>query len=131
MPNWVTERSARYIHAEQIAEHGGLQGPSREGALEAALARPQNLLAHAKKEPSLQRLAAAYGFGLCKGHCFPDGNKRLGLATMDVFLRINGHQLTAPEEDAALTMLAVASDQMSERELTAWVEANSGPLIGE
>ena len=62
MPNGVSERSARYIHAEQIAEHGGLHGPSREGALEAALARPQNLRAYAQKESSLGRLAAAYGF---------------------------------------------------------------------
>jgi death-on-curing protein len=74
-------------------------------------------------------LAAAYGFGLYKGHCFPDGNKRLALATMDIFLRINGHPLTATEVDAALTMLALASDQMSETDLTAWVKANSSPLL--
>ena len=128
MPNWVTERSARYIHSELIAEHGGLQGPSREGALEAALSRPQNLHAHSSKKPTLGRLAAAYGFALARGHCFPDGNKRLALVAIDVFLRINERQLTALEEDAVLTMLAVANDDMSEEELAAWVTENSGPL---
>lgn len=128
MPNWVTERSARYIHAELIAEHGGLQGPSREGALEAALARPQNLHAYSPEESTLARLAASYGFALAKGHCFPDGNKRLALATMDTFLRMNGRQLTAPEEDAVLTLLALASDEMTEDQLAAWVTENSGPL---
>ncbi len=128
MPNWVSEPSARYIHAELIAEHGGPQGPSREGALEAALARPQNLHAYSPEEASLERLAAAYGFALARGHCFPDGNKRLALAAMDVFLRMNGRQLTATEEAAVLTMLAVANDDMSEDELAAWVTENSGQL---
>lgn len=128
MPHWVNERSARHIHAELIAEHGGLQGPSREGALEAALARPQNLHAYSSEEPSLERLAAAYGFALAKGHCFPDGNKRLPLAAMDVFLRMNDRQLMAPEEAAVLTMLAVANDDMSEDELAAWVAENSRAL---
>jgi death-on-curing protein len=127
MPNWMTERIARYIHAELLAEHGGLIGPSREGALEAALARPRQLHHH---EPgsSLERLAAAYGFALSRGHCFPDGNKRLGFVAIDVFLRLNGKQLTATEEDAVVTMLAVAAGEMNEDELAKWIEINSGPL---
>lgn len=128
MPNWVTEQGARFIHAELMAEHGGLMGPSREGALEAALARPQNLYNYSPEEPTLERLAAAYGFGLGRGHCVPDGNKRLGLAVMDVFLRMNGLQLTAVEANAVVTMRAVAAGQMTEEQLAAWVTENSGPL---
>lgn len=127
MPHWVTERIARYIHADQLAEHGGLDGPSREGALEATLARARHLHEYAPRS-SLERLAAAYGYGLARDHCYPDGNKRLALAVMDVFLRLNGRQLTAAEEDAVVTIVAVAGGQISEDELAEWVGANSSAL---
>lgn len=128
MPNWLTEQGVRYIHSELMAEHGGLAGPAREGTLEAALVRPRNLYSYAPSDATLERLAAAYGSGLCRGHCFPDGNKRLALAAMDVFLRMNGRQLRAAEADAVITIRAVAAGEMSEEELTAWVRDNSEPL---
>lgn len=127
-PNWVSEHSARYVHTELMAEHGGLFGPSREGALAAALARPRNLYRHSRKRPTLEALAAAYGFALARGHCFPDGNKRLSLAIIDVFLQLNGRELAAGEADAVITIRAVAAGDMSEVELAEWIAAHSGPL---
>ncbi len=73
-------------------------------------------------------LAAAYGFAIAKGHCFPDGNKRLSLAVIDVLLQLNGRELTAGEADAVVTIRAVAAGEMSEDELAAWINAHSGPL---
>jgi death-on-curing protein len=107
-----------------MAEHGGLAGPAREGALEAALARPQQLLAYSTEAATLERLAAAYGIALVRGHCFPDGNKRLALAIMDVFLQLNGMELTAGEPDAVVTLRAVAAGELDEEELAAWVQEN-------
>lgn len=127
-PEWVSEQSARYIHAQFVDEHGGLYGPSREGALEAALARPRQLYNYSPEPPSLERLAAAYGFAIAKGHCFPDGNKRLTLGVIDVFLQLNGRELTADEAEAVVAIRAVAAGEMDEDELAAWIAANSGPL---
>jgi death on curing protein len=127
-PIWVSEQSARYIHAELMAEHGGLHGPSREGALEAALARPQNVHHYAKVPPSLERLAAAYAFGIARGRCFPDGNKRLSLAVIDVFLQLNGRELTADEANAVIVIRGVAAGEIDEEELTEWIARNSGPF---
>jgi death-on-curing protein len=123
-PTWVSDRAARHIHAELMAEHGGLAGPAREGALEAALARPQQLLAYSAETATLERLAAAYGMALVRGHCFPDGNKRLALAIMDVFLQLNGLELTAGEPDVVVTLRAVAAGELDEEELAAWVQEN-------
>ena len=39
--------------------------------------------------PSLAAMAAAYIFGIAKGHAFLDGNKRTGLATGGAFLYVN------------------------------------------
>jgi death-on-curing protein len=124
-PVWVPLRAVIAIQGELIAEHGGLTGPPRVGDLEAALGRPANLHAYSEPQPSLPRLAAAYGFALARGHCFPDGNKRVALAVMDVFLRMNGLELTADELDAAGTIQSLAAGESTEEELADWVAANS------
>jgi death-on-curing protein len=130
-PIWVPESAVRAIHAELIKEHGGLQGAIREGALEAALARPQHVLAYAETAATLATLAtlaASYGFALAKGHCFSDGNKRTALAIIDVFLQLNGSELTAAEEDAATTILALKAGEVSEPEMAEWIAAHSQAL---
>jgi len=126
-PIWVPLRAAIAIQGELIAEHGGLAGPPRQGDLEAALGRPVNLHAYAESPPSLPRLAAAYGFALARGHCFPDGNKRVALAIIDVFLRMNGLALTADETDAVVTIQALAAGELTEEELADWIAAHSSP----
>ena len=127
-PVWVPLRAVVAIQAELIAEHGGLQDPPRAGDLEAALGRPVNLHAYSESPPSMPRLAAAYGFALARGHCFPDGNKRIALAVIDVFLRMNGLELAAAETDAVDTVLRLAAGEISEDDLARWIEANSRPI---
>jgi death-on-curing protein len=124
-PVWVPLRAVISIQGELIAEHGGLTGPPRLGDLEAALGRPVNLHAYAESPPSLPRLAAAYGFALARGHCFPDGNKRVALAIIDVFLRINGLELAADEMDAVATIQSLAAGELTEDDLARWVTENS------
>ncbi len=124
-PRWVPLRAVVAIQGGLIEEHGGLSGPPRQGDLEAALARPVNLQAYAQTPPTLARLAAAYGYALARGHCFPDGNKRIALAIVDVFLRMNGSELTADEMDAAATIQALAAGELTEDELTTWIGDHS------
>jgi death-on-curing protein len=124
-PSWVPLRAVVAIQAELIAEHGGLKGPPRQGDLEAALGRPVNLNAYSDSRPTLPRLAAAYGFALARGHCFPDGNKRVALAIIDVFLRMNGLTLTADELDAVSTIQSLAAGDLTEDELAEWIATNS------
>ena len=113
------------MHAELIAEHGGLAGPVRIAELEAALGRPQHQYNYSKPTPSLDRLAAAYGYSLARNHCFADGNKRIALAVIDVFLQLNGRELTAEEIDAAEIVRSVAAGRLAEDELAAWISEHS------
>jgi death-on-curing protein len=124
-PIWVPLRAVVAIQGELIAEHGGLSGPPRHGDFEAALGRPVNLHAYSETAPSLPRLAAAYGFALARGHCFPDGNKRVALAIVDVFLRLNGSELTAEEMDAVDTIQALAAGDLTEEQLTQWIAGHT------
>lgn len=125
-PRWIPAAAIRAIHAELIAEHGGLPGPVDEALLDAALNRPRHLYAY--EDPSLPRLAAAYAFAFTGNHPFKDGNKRVALAAIDVFLRLNGRRLTAAESLAAAVIERLAAGQVSEAMLADWIAAHSRSL---
>ena len=125
---WVPEAAVRAMHAALIAEHGGRTGIRDVGLLSAALARPRNRRAYGTSA-TLFDLAAAYGFAIAKDHPFIDGNKRVALMVMYVFLEINGYQLDAPEVEAVEVMLNLASDDMTENDLALWIKTNSRPSI--
>jgi death-on-curing protein len=124
-PVWVPLRAVAAMHAELIGEHGGLAGPVRIADLEAALGRPQHQCSYSVPTPSLERLAAAYGYSLARNHCFADGNKRIALAVIDVFLQLNGRELTAEEVDAAEIIQSVAAGKLTEDELAAWISEHA------
>ena len=84
-----------------------------------------NLHAYSESRPTLPRLAAAYGFALARGHGFPDGNKRVALAIIDVFLRMNGMAPTADELEAVSTIQSLAAGDLTEDQLAEWIAANS------
>jgi death-on-curing protein len=96
-----------------------------EGALESALARPQNLLAYGA--PDLFELAAAYAKGIVQNHPFVDGNKRTAFVVAASFLDLNGQELTAPEAEAALLFLRLAAGKVGEAELAEWFRRNCAP----
>jgi death-on-curing protein len=125
MPRWIPEVAIRAIHAELLAEHGGLDGAVDEDMLAATLARPQQLETYSNPPASLFQLAAAYGFGFAKNHCFTDGNKRISLVAIDVFLQLNGYELTAEEAEVAIVIEGLAAGEMSEDELANWIERNA------
>jgi death on curing protein len=124
-PVWVPLRAVAAMHAELISEHGGLAGPVRIAELEAALGRPQHHYSYSDPSPSLERLAAACGYSLARNHCFAAGNKRIALAVIDVFLQMNGRELTAEEVNAAEIVQSVAAGKLTEDELATWIREHS------
>ena len=122
---WIALETVLIYHDRQIAEHGGAEGVRDEGALESALARPQNLLAHGA--PDLFELAAAYAKGIAQNHPFVDGNKRTGFVVAASFLDLNGHELTASEAEAAVVFLRLAAGETKEAELAEWFRRNCTP----
>lgn len=118
------------MHAELLAEHGGRPGIRDAAQLSSALSRPRNRRAYGASA-GLFDLADAYGFGIVKYHPFIDGNKRLALAVMYVFLEINGFRLDAPEVETADVILRIAAGELGGKELAGWLKANSIPSRGK
>jgi death-on-curing protein len=122
---WLDPAIILAVHEMQLAEHGGATGIRDSGLLESALARAPNLAAYG--QPDAPALAAAYGYGISRNHPFLDGNKRTGFVATELFLQLNGLELTAADADAVLTMLAVAAGDISEDEFAAWLRAHVAP----
>lgn len=127
-PIWLDVQAVRAIHGEILAESGGESGILSEGALESTLNKPKNLYCY-EDSVDLFNLAASYGYGLIKNHCFIDGNKRVTLIAVYTFLSINGTELEASEADAANYFLGLAASLKTQEEemekLTDWLKLNS------
>jgi len=125
-PKWLELDIVLDFHAEQLALFGGADGVRDLGLLESALARPVNKFAYGERDVAV--LAAAYGFGNARNHPFVDGNKRTALASVIVFLGLNGIDLDAPQEAATAIIFGLASGEITEVGLARWIADHGRPL---
>ena len=119
-PHWVDARALILLHAESLAEHGGLWGLRDESSLESSLARPRHLHNY-RKNADLAALAAAYGCGLIRNHPFNDGNKRVGFLAIGLFLGLNGFRLEADPIESVQIIMQIAEKQIGEKALADWI----------
>ena len=101
------------IHSRVIEEFGGDSGLRDRGLLESAVAMPQSTFGGNDLHSGLAGKAAAYHFHLCANHPFVDGNKRVAVAASEVFLLINGHELSASDDEIEELTLGVAKGELS------------------
>jgi len=125
-PRWLAVVHILAIHSDQIQAHGGSLGLRDRGLLESALERPRNRL-HYDPDADLPAPAAAYGFGLANDHPFVDGNKRVAFLSMYLFLGLNGFRIEALEEEVVTTTLSLASGDLDESSLAAWLRQHISP----
>ena len=109
---WIDRTVLIATHDMQLAEHGGGAGLRNGNLLESALAKPENLAAYCSRDAAA--LAAAYGCGTSRNDAFIDGNKRTALVAAELFLLLNGWRLVVDDADCVLTMLAVATGDITE-----------------
>ena len=123
---WIEEAVVWAVHEAQLAEHGGSAGVRDSGLLDSALARPLNLASYG--EPDVAALAAAYGYGIARNHPFIDGNKRTAFVCTELFLMLNGANLTADDANCVATMLALAAGDLAEADFAAWLRSYTTPV---
>lgn len=113
---------------QYLGDHG-------KGLLESALAQPQQTYNGRFLYRTIFDKAAILFYSIIKNHPLLDGNKRIALATVAVFLVINEYYFSAPTDDTVQFCLYVATSDMSHqqgilKETTAWLRGRSikGPL---
>lgn len=109
------------LHRALIKETGGTDGLRDEGLLDSALNAPFQSLGDADAYPSIQQKGARLGFGLIQNHAFVDGNKRVGVHVMLVFLSLNGIDLEYTQKELSDMVLSVAAGNLSFQEMVKWI----------
>ncbi len=105
-------------------ETGGSVGVRDEGLLESALESVFATFDGTELYPSKEEKGARLGYNLISNHAFVDGNKRIGMYVMLIFLEVNGVRITATNEEAAEAGLKVAAGEMKYEELLEWVRSH-------
>jgi len=123
---YLTVAEVAAIHHHQIEEYGGESGMLNQGALEAAVFRPQTGYYN-----DLSEEAAALLESLVNNHPFVDGNKRVGFAAAHTFLLMNGFDLDVGSKTAFdFVMKALAEGKFRFALLHEWIAAHLVPLSG-
>jgi death-on-curing protein len=109
------------IHALLMEQAGSSAAVRDIAGLESAAAQPQmSFGGNDLYEVPLEK-AVALAFSLIRNHPFVDGNKRIGHASMEIMLALNGITLEAPIDDAERVILGVAAGELGRDELLTFV----------
>lgn len=80
----------KQLHETLINETGGVKGIRDEGILEACLENIYQPFFGEKRYKTIEEKAARLCYSWITSHGFIDGNKRIGIYAMLVFLELNG-----------------------------------------
>lgn len=117
----LTKEQILLLHSELIKTTGGSDGIRDIGLLESALETPFQSYGGEELYPSIQAKAARLCYGLVKNHAMVDGNKRIGVHAMLVFLSINGYELEYSQKELSDLILDVAADKKQYEDVLQWL----------
>jgi death-on-curing protein len=118
---YLTLHEVLKLHDRVLAQFGGSGGIRDIGGLESALGQPRMTFGRKELYPTVVKKAAALGFSIIQNHPFVDGNKRTGHAAMELFLILNGFEITKPTDEQEAIILQVASGQLDRSAFTEWL----------
>lgn len=121
---YLTVNEVLEIYSRVMRQTGGATGIRDLGALESAVAQPRMTFGGEELYPTLVEKASALGFSLIQNHPFVDGNKRCGHAALELFLVLNGHEISAATAEQVAIILQVASSKLARENFTDWLRAH-------
>ena len=74
-----------------------------------------------EEQAELMEKAAKLGYALVKNHAFIDGNKRIGVYVMLIFLDVNGIKMIYSDNDIIALGLGIADDSLDYKDVLTWV----------
>lgn len=121
----LTKEQVISIHRSLIEATGGTDGVRDMGLLESALEAPFQTFGGNDLYPALIQKAARLGYSLVSNHPFVDGNKRIGIHTMLVFLALNGVEIECSQKELIDVGLSLADGTMGAEELLIWLSLHN------
>ena len=120
LPVFLSADDLIAVHQRMIREFGGDAGIRDRGLLESAAAMPAAGFGGELFHQGIDEQAAACLFHICRNHAFVDGNKRTALAAAEIFIRLNGRELSASDEQLEALTLGVARGTTSKEQCLAF-----------
>lgn len=121
MINKISSDMVKLMHKLIAEETGGSVGLKDEGLLESAIENAFQTFDGVELYKTKEEKGARLGYGLISNHAFIDGNKRIGMHIMILFLELNGVHMQLTDQDIVNAGLNVANGSMKYEDLLDWV----------
>lgn len=122
----LSKEKVLVLHELMAKETGGDPSLRDVALLESALESAFATFDGNDLYPTICEKGARLGYALISNHAFVDGNKRIGMFVLLVFLELNGVKITPTAKEVARVGLAVAAGQMDYGALLEWILKNEG-----
>lgn len=109
------------LHTRLIQATGGLDGVRDVGLIESSLSSAFSTYFGVEKYPSIEEKAARLCYSLVNNHAFLDGNKRIGVFVMIIFLELKGIVLNQTDDEIVKLGLGVASSELDYDEILEYI----------
>lgn len=120
----LSKERVMLLHNIMTRETGGSAGLRDADLLDSALESAYQTFGGQELYPTVEEKGAHIGYSLIANHAFVDGNKRIGMLTMMVFLELNGVRINPTNESFFETGIGVAAGQMKYEDLCQWIRDN-------
>jgi death-on-curing protein len=124
--NKLSKEQILMLHSMLIKQSGGLDSVRDNGLLDMAMHAPFQTFESTELYPSIQSKAARLCFSIINNHPFIDGNKRIGILAMLVFLDVNQVEVNCLNQDIIELGLGVASGKYNTDFIIDWIISHSG-----
>ena len=121
----IREGVIEAIHAEQTARHGHRTGLRARSPLSLMHARVSALNESAATD--LASLAACYGYALSHEQPFHEASLATALIATELFLSLNGYQLTADDTACCLGFTVAGNGELGAEAFASWIRGHIAP----
>ena len=120
----ISKEQILKMHDSLIAEFGGMRGIRNIHLLESAINNAFQTFEGNDLYPTIFDKAANLCFSLINNHAFIDGNKRIGVLVMLVFLELNGYKVNFSNKRLIDIGLKTASGELNQNMIKQWLIDN-------
>ena len=109
------------IHRSLIEKTDGMDGIRDAQLLDSALKTPFQTFGGNNLYPDILDKASQLCYSLIENHPFVDGNKRIGVHLMLLFLKLNNIEVNYSQQELIDFGLDIASGKMSKNDINGWI----------
>lgn len=120
----LSKEKVLLLHEILTEETGGDPSLRDIALLESALESVFQTFGGEELYPTTEEKGARLGYSLISNHAFVDGNKRIGMYIMLIFLELNGAPIAPSVSEVVRAGLGVASGEIEYEQLLSFVRAN-------